>query len=137
MKFAGGLEGYVMDTFTEKELAEAMCAITSTMHKSEKVQLKLQENTFQHTINARGIKAYNIAIKLIEKELGMNTATGPDNTKEELNEALQMLTSVIGRVENVLPKFNPGTSQHTLAIRRIKAFTLAAELIKKEMFKIK
>lgn len=54
-------------------------------------------------------------------------------TKEELEEALQALTSAISRIEKILPKFTLGTSQHTLAIRRIKAFYIASALIKREL----
>lgn len=123
-----------LDKFTKEELEEALRAITSTINKSEKVQLKLKAGTFQHTMTVRGIKAYNIAIELIKKE----SETAEDSfeggyTKEEFEEALQALTSAISRVEKVLPKFNAGTPQHTLAIRRIKAFCIATDLIKREL----
>ena len=119
-----------LDKFTKEELEEALRAITSTINKSEKVQLKLKAGTFQHTMTVRGIKAYNIAIELIKREW----ETAEDSfegryTKEEFEEALQALTSAISRVEKVLPKFNAGTSQHTLAIRRIKAFCIANVLL--------
>lgn len=120
-----------LDKFTKEELEEALRAITSTINKSEKVQLKLKAGTFQHTMTVRGIKAYNIAIELIKKEAEDSFEGG--YTKEEFEEALQALTSAISRVEKVLPKFNAGTSQHTLAIRRIKAFCIATELIKREL----
>lgn len=123
-----------LDKFTKRELEEALRAITSTMNKSKKAQLKLKAGTFQHTMTVQGIKAYNIAIELIKRE----SETAEDSfeskyTKEEFGEALQSLTSAINRVEKVLPKFNAGTSQHTLAIRRIKAFCIATELIKREL----
>ena len=125
-----------MDKFTKEELEEALRAIASTINKSEKVQLKLKAGTFQHTMTVRGIKAYNIAIELIKIEL--ETIITEDSfegkyTKEELEEALQALMSAISRVEKVLPKFNTGASQHTLAIRRIEAFYIATELIKRKL----
>ncbi len=125
-----------MDKFTKEGFEEALRAITSAINKSEKVHLKLKEGTFQHTMTMQGIKAYSIAIELIKKESETNIAQGSSEgkyTKEELEDALYALTSVIGRVEKVLPKFNAGTSQHTLAIRRIKAFRVAAEFIKREL----
>lgn len=126
----------VVDKFTKEELKEALRAISSTLSKSEKVQLKLKAGTFQHTMTAQGIRAYNIAIALIKKESETNTTEGfveTQYTREELEAALQVLPSAIGRIEKVLPKFNAGTSQHTLAIRRIKAFYIATEFIKRAL----
>ncbi|MFA6161520.1 MAG: hypothetical protein WC766_05110 [Patescibacteria group bacterium] len=57
-------------------------------------------------------------------------------TKEELEEANRAIVSTIGKCEKVLPKLSKGTSQHTLLIRRIKAFHVASELIKKELRKV-
>ena len=126
----------VVEKFTKEELEAALSAITSTINKSEKVQLKLKAGTYQHTMTVRGIKAYNIAIGLIKKEseaIITEDSCEDKNSKEELKVALLALTSAISRVEKVLPKFSTGTSQHTLAIRRIKAFSIATELIKREL----
>jgi hypothetical protein len=54
-------------------------------------------------------------------------------TKEDLDEALQAITSTISKCEKVRPKLRPGTSQHTLLVRRIKAFQVASALIKREL----
>jgi len=54
-------------------------------------------------------------------------------TKEELEEALRANDSTISKCEKVQPKLKPATSQHTLLIRRIKAFNIASELIKREL----
>ncbi len=53
----------------------------------------------------------------------------PMFTHEELSEALRAITSTIGKCENVQPKLKPGSSQHTLLVRRIKALTIASVLI--------
>jgi hypothetical protein len=53
-------------------------------------------------------------------------------TKEELEEALRAITSMISKCEKVQPKLKQGTSQHTLLIRRIKALYIASSLIKRE-----
>ncbi|HEY9060775.1 MAG TPA: hypothetical protein VIO64_09775 [Pseudobacteroides sp.] len=52
-------------------------------------------------------------------------------TKEELEEALRAITSTISKCEKVLPKLKPGTSQHTLLTRRIKALRISSALITK------
>ncbi len=54
-------------------------------------------------------------------------------TKEELEEAVRSISSTISKCEKVEPKLKQGTSQHTLLIRRIKAFNIALELIKREL----
>ncbi|MEN8614294.1 hypothetical protein ABFB09_03280 [Dehalogenimonas sp. THU2] len=125
-----------MATFSKDELEEALRAIVSTISKSEKVQLKLKAGTFQHSMTVRGIKAYYIAVELINQESGTSTTEGSVGSsygKAELEEALQSIISAITRVEKVQPKFETGTSQHTLAIRRVKAFGIATELIKREL----
>jgi len=50
-------------------------------------------------------------------------------TKEELEEALRAIDSTIGKCEKVHAKLKEGTSQHTLLVRRIKAFQIASTLI--------
>jgi len=50
-------------------------------------------------------------------------------TKAELEEALRAITSTLSKCEKVQPKLKPGTSQHTLLIRRIKALQIASALI--------
>ena len=123
-----------MNQFTGAELQEALRAITSALGKSEKAQHKLKTGTFQYRLTAQGIKAYQMAICLIERSLGAAAATGeatPVYADAELAEARAFFASAAGRVEKVLPKFAAGTSQHTLATRRIKAFQLASALIEK------
>ena len=50
-------------------------------------------------------------------------------TREELEEALQIVSSVISRCEKTQPKFVEGTSQHTLLRNRIKALYISKSLI--------
>ncbi len=54
-------------------------------------------------------------------------------THEELEEALRAIASTISKCEKVLPKLKPGTSQHTLLVRRIKALDIASKLIKQAL----
>jgi hypothetical protein len=50
-------------------------------------------------------------------------------TKDELEEALRIVSSVISRCEKMQPKFVEGTSQHTLLKNRIKALCISKSLI--------
>lgn len=50
-------------------------------------------------------------------------------TKEELNEALRAITSMLSKCEKALEKLSKGTSQHTLLTRRIKALKISSSFI--------
>lgn len=54
-------------------------------------------------------------------------------TKDELQEAFRAIDSTIGKCKKVQPKLQQGTSQHTLLVRRIKAFEIALALIQQEL----
>ena len=53
-------------------------------------------------------------------------------TKEELEKALQVASSVISRCEKMQPKFVEGTSQHTLLRNRLKALCISKSLLENE-----
>jgi hypothetical protein len=57
------------DSDQQHELREALRAINSTIGKCEKAQAKLSEGTSQHTLMKRRLKAFYIAVSLIEKKL--------------------------------------------------------------------
>lgn len=54
-----------------------------------------------------------------------------DFTAKELEEALRVTASMIGRVEKAKEKFAQGTSQHTLQKNRLKALQIAFALLLK------
>ena len=47
-------------------------------------------------------------------------------------QTLKLVTSLIGRCERMVPKFAPGTSQHTLLKNRIQALTIGAALLSED-----
>lgn len=53
-------------------------------------------------------------------------------TREELREALRVVSSTISNCEKIQPKFNEGTSQNTLLKNRIKALYISKSLITEE-----
>ena len=55
-----------------------------------------------------------------------------NNTKEELEKVLHIVTSVINRCEKAQLKFVEGTSQHTLLKNRIKALYISKSLLTDE-----
>ena len=54
-------------------------------------------------------------------------------TPEELAEARQSISSTLSKCEKALEKLRPGSSAHTLTVRRIRAFQIALALIDREM----
>lgn len=58
-----------MTNYTKEELEEAHRAIISTIGKCEKALLRLKENSAQHTLLSRRIKAFRISVVLIESAL--------------------------------------------------------------------
>ena len=93
-----------MNTYTTKELLEARRSIASTLSKCEKAILKLQPGKSQHTLTARRIAAFNIALDLIERELSRMTIRleDPNDYREVEN-----LTR-----EAFWTKYRPGCFEH-------------------------
>lgn len=60
-----------MSIYTAEELSEARRSIDSTLHKCEKALLKLTPGKSQHTLTARRIKAFQVALALIDRELNV------------------------------------------------------------------
>ena len=58
-------------------------------------------------------------------------------TIEELDEALKAIVSTISKCKKAMPKLKENSSQYTLLVRRIKALSISAELIQKEMLLLK
>ena len=121
-----------MEVFSKEELSEAARAIDSTRMKSEKAILKLKEGTAQYRLTARGIAAYALALQLIAREQGDSAEEANFFSQESLNQASEAFAFAATRVTAILPKFAAGTPQHTLAERRLRAFAIAQELIRRE-----
>ena len=58
-----------MAAYAREELEEALRAIVSTINKCEKALPKLKENSAQQTLLKRRIKALQISVDLINREL--------------------------------------------------------------------
>ncbi len=112
-----------MENFTREEIEEALRPIASLISKSEKAQQKLAPVSWQHKMLQGNIKALHIASAL------MNKNDTEIFTREDLQEALRALDSMISKSEKAQGKFLPGTSQHTLQRNRIKALRIASEMI--------
>ena len=61
-----------MTDYTKEQLEEAKIALTSTLHKCEKIDEGKKLGKSQQTLLDRRIKALRLALELIEKELTEN-----------------------------------------------------------------
>ena len=66
-------------TYTPEELAEARRSIASTLSKCEKAAEKLRPGSSAHTLTVRRIRAFQIALALIGREM----ETGETGTNKE------------------------------------------------------
>lgn len=65
--------------------------------------------------------------------LGLCGAQAMRYTPEELAEARRSIDSTLCKCEKAMEKLRPGSSSHTLTVRRIRAFGIALELIDREI----
>ena len=92
--------------------------LLSLVAKSEKALLKLSPGGWQHTMLSQNLHALHLAIRLLDGER-LETMTGID--REESLTAQDAFAKMIGKTEQALSTFTPGTSQHTLLKNRVKA----------------
>ena len=78
-----GLCGEQAMRYTREELAEARRSIDSTLRKCEKALEKLRPGTSPHTLTVRRIRAFRIALALIDREMDGTEIPGPEG-KEDL-----------------------------------------------------
>lgn len=119
-----------MDKYTREELEGALQIVSSTISRCEKIQPKFKEGTSQHTLLNNRIKAMYISKLLITNENTVNKYT-----KEELEESLRPVSSIISKCEKAQLKFAEGTSHYTRFKRMIKAMNISKSLILDEISK--
>jgi DNA-binding XRE family transcriptional regulator len=120
--------------YTQEELEQAIKAFKSSIGKCEKARVKLKDGSPQKKWVDRQLEAFYIALSLIKNltdEKHHNNAG--QYVKSELQNAGETCKLLIGKCEKLLPKFKDGTPQKTLAVRRLRAFHIAAALITREL----
>ena len=112
-----------MGNYMGKELKKSLPPIISLISKSEKSQQKMKPETWQYKMLQKNIKALYLSAKLINEEDINNY------TREDFQEAIMVLSSMIKTTENAKIKFSLGTSQYTLQQNRYESLCIALELI--------
>lgn len=114
--------------FNKEELIEALDTIHSIIVRCEKSQLKCNEGTSQHTLLKNRLKAMYISNSLLMKE-----NVSDKYTKEELQEALLPVLSIIHKCEKAQAKYEEGTSHYNRFQKMINAMQIAKALITNEI----
>lgn len=116
--------------FSPEELDLAVRSLSSTIRKNEKVYETLSRKETlrpgQLRLAAEQIADHRLMLALMQGEAQLSEA--------DLERLPQVIHRYVEKVRAVLPKFAPGTSQHTLAVRRIAAYEMALEFTKSSHF---
>jgi len=115
--------------YTTEEKEQAVKAFKSSIRKCEKARTKLSEASPQRKWVDKQLNVFYIAVALIESELGEERRF----SEPELQNAADTISSLITKCEPLMTKFKDGSPQKTLAVRRMKAFQMAAKLIAEEL----
>lgn len=113
-----------MKQYSPNELKHALQIVTSTIKNCEKMQPKFQEGTSQHSLLKNRIKALYISKALLEDQ----DITGT-YSKEDLDNALPPITSIISKSENGQKKFQEGHATYTRFKKIIDAMNICKSLL--------
>lgn len=113
-----------MEKYSAQELQQALQIVTSTIKNCEKIQPKFEEGTSQHSLLKNRIKALYISKALLEGE-----DIAKVYSKEDLDNALPPIISIISKSENGIKKFQEGHSTYTRFKKIIDAMNLCKALL--------
>lgn len=119
-----------MEYYSQKELDDALQLISSTLSKCEKMKLKFEEGTSQHSLLKNRIKALYISKYLIGNDCDMG-----QYSKLDLEKALPPVVSIINKTEKARSKYIEGTAQYKRFTPIIRAMYIANDFIEKEISK--
>jgi hypothetical protein len=106
-------------------LEEAYRALSSLLHKCKKSQEKLSNEKWQWKLLESNIRALEVVLPIIINSAEINF------TKNDLNEALQELSSTLDRTEKIRVRLKQGSPQWTLNKNRTRALQIALFLLSK------
>lgn len=117
-----------MEKYSAQELKQALQVVTSTIKNCEKMQPKFQEGTSQHSLLKNRIKALYISKALLDGE-----DTAESYSKEDLDNALPPITSIVSKSENGIKKFQEGHGTYTRFKKIIDAMNICKALLLQEI----
>lgn len=117
-----------MENLTKDELNETLQIITSALARCEAMQPKFREGSSQNSLLKNRINALKIAAALITEN-----ADADQYTKQELNEALPPISSIIAKCQKARQKHEGSSSHYTRLSRMIDAIEIAKSLVFKKI----
>ncbi len=112
--------------FTKDELEKARSLLSSIIINCEKIQLKFEEGTSQHSLLKTRIKALNISKALLLFET-------TKYTRKELREALPPIVSIINKTSKAQSKYKKGSLQFTRFESIIQAMLISKAYIQRHI----
>ena len=120
-----------MSKYSNIVLLRAERTISSDLARGEERLLKLREGTPQFQSSNKYIRAFQIALALIQREEGIEDTS--DFSRDELSRALALLGTWHVLMEKALPEIAVDTPQYTLVVEEIFAYVIAEQLIQAEL----
>lgn len=116
--------------YSQEEIQSAIKVVTSTISKCQKMQPKFIEGSSQYSLMKNRIKALQISKCLLD-----NDGSILEYSKEELEEALTPVISIINKTEKAQSKYEEGSTQYKRFSPLIAAMHIAKSLIADEIGK--
>jgi hypothetical protein len=117
-----------MRQYSRDEIVNALQVVSSTITKCEKIQPKFAMGTSQHTLLKNRIKAMYISRTLITEDSEIVRYS-----KEELNDALKPVVSIINKCETGQRKHDMEAPQYKRFQKIIDAMNISKMLILDEI----
>lgn len=115
-----------METVSDAVKQESIKSFQSTIRKSEKALVQMQQKGASITLVEKRLKALRTGLAVLESVWDHRPHP---YTREDLVEAREVLTGLFPSIEDIYSKSQTGSPQKTLLQRRIKALELAVQAI--------
>jgi translation initiation factor 2B subunit (eIF-2B alpha/beta/delta family) len=115
-----------VETVSDAVKQESIKSFQSTIRKSEKALVQMQQKGASITLVEKRLKALRTGLAVLESVWDHRPHP---YTREDLVEAREVLTGLFPSIEDIYSKSHTGSPQKTLLQRRIKALELAVQAI--------
>lgn len=115
-----------MEQISEQDRLESIRSMESSIRKLEKALAGMTGKQASTTLVSRRLRAMQLGLAALEHEWNQAPLDVPPAV---LAENRDLLKSLIPSLESVLARSKPGSSQITLIRRRIRAISLAADIM--------
>ena len=115
-----------MEPVANTERSHSIASLDSSIRKLEKALTSVEQNGSSTTVVSKRLKALRIGLAALKTVWENQTYT---YSKQETNDAKEILASLFPSLHAMAPKFKPGSSQATLLARRVRSLEHALEAL--------